>query len=358
MISTEYLRKISVSRSCTVRKVMTVLQEYSMRLVLVTDEKGCLEGVISDGDIRRALLSNISLEDSAQKIMNTQPVVVTEDISRELVAQLFREKKINRIPVVDANGIVKGLIKLETIFSMHKYDNPVVIMAGGLGSRLSPLTDNIPKAMLSIGGKPILETIIESCIHQGFDNFYLSVNYKSDQIMDHFKNGSQWGVSIKYLEEKERLGTAGSLSLITESQQKPIIVMNGDLLTKVNLCSLLDYHTQEKSLGTMCVKEYEFQVPYGVVCESEGQITEIKEKPFHSFLVNAGIYVLSPEVLSTIPASAYYDMTSLFQDLRKSDKKTMVFPIHEYWLDIGKMQDYEKAQNEFLRIFDKKLVKE
>lgn len=351
MIPSESLSKICVSRDCTIRRVMLALQEYSMRLVLVTDSNGRLEGVISDGDIRRALIKNTSLEDCAHNIMNTNPVVVTEGVSKEVVAQLFREKKINRIPVVDEKGIVAGLLTLEEMLSLDKYDNPIVIMAGGLGSRLSPLTDNTPKSMLSVGGKPILETIIESCISQGFNNFYLSVNYRSDQIKSYFKDGSHLGVSIKYLEEKERLGTAGSLSLIDENHEKPFVVMNGDLLTKVNLCSLLDYHNQEKSLATMCVKEYEFQVPYGVVCEKDGQITEIKEKPYQSFLVNAGIYALSPEALTQIPGSRFYDMTSLFQDLAKQNKKTMVFPIHEYWLDIGKLQDYEKAQSEFIRIF-------
>ncbi len=358
MISTEFLSKICVPRDSTVRQVMLVLQEYSMRLVLVTDSSGRLEGVISDGDIRRALIKNISLEDSAHKIMNSDPIVVLEGTSKDVVVQLFREKKINRIPVIDKNKIVKGLITLEAVFSLQKYDNPIVIMAGGLGTRLSPLTDTVPKSMLSVGGKPILATIIESCTSQGFNNFYLSVNYRSEQIKDYFGDGSRFGVNIRYIEEKERLGTAGSLSLIGEEYSKPYVVMNGDLLTKVDLSSLLDYHTHEKSLATMCVKEYEFQVPYGVVFEKEGQITEIKEKPQQSFLVNAGIYVLSPEVLQQIPTSRFYDMTSLFQDLSKSHKRTMVFPIHEYWLDIGKMQDYEKAQTEFMHIFDRPALKE
>lgn len=344
---------ICISREDSMRRAMVVLQEHAMRLVLVTDKNGKLEGVVSDGDIRRALLSNISLEDAVSGIMNKNPIVVQEGVSKETVSQLFREEKINRIPVVNKDHIVVGIFTLENIFALEKYDNPVVIMAGGLGTRLSPLTDSVPKPMLSVGGKPILETIIESCKDQGFHNFYLSVNFCSDQIMQHFRDGSHMGVSIKYLEEKTKLGTAGSLSLLKETPTKPVVVMNGDLLTKVNLNSLLEYHNQEESLGTMCVKEYDFQLPYGVIFESGGVITDIKEKPYHSFLVNAGIYVLSPEVFKNIPNSGHYDMTSLFQDLIKANEKTMAFPIHEYWIDIGKIQDYEKAQVEFIKQFDK-----
>ncbi len=240
MISTELVSKICVSRDCSIRKVMVVLQEYSMRLVLVTDAEGRLEGVISDGDIRRALLKNISLEDFAHKIMNTSPIVVTENVSRENITRIFREKKINRIPVIDDQNKIKGLITSESISPMQKHENPVIIMAGGLGTRLSPLTDGTPKPMLSVGGKPILETIIESCVNQGFDNFYLSVNYRSDQIMNHFKDGSHMGIRIQYLEEKERLGTAGSLSLLKEFPSKPVIVINENVVVPIifKVCNL------------------------------------------------------------------------------------------------------------------------
>lgn len=339
--------KVSLLASETIRKALIVLQETSMRLVIVVDQEQRLLGVVSDGDIRRAILNNISLNSPVTEVMNPHPVYVKKGSSKEMIYKLFREKVINRIPVLDEEGRVIEILSLENVFNLEAHKNPIILMAGGLGSRLSPLTDDCPKPLLKIGGKPILETILTNCIEQGFTNFYFSVNYKADQIKDYFEDGSKWGGRITYLEEKKRMGTAGSLKLLNCNDNLPLIVMNGDLLTKVNLCSLLDYHAQSQSLATMCVKQYDFEIPYGVIKEREGQIQTIEEKPIQSFLVNAGIYSLSQEVLSIIPEDEYFDMTQLFSLLIEKQKKTMVFPIHEYWLDIGKMQDYEKAQLDF-----------
>lgn len=344
-------KKICISPEDSIRKALEILQESAMRLVLVINKENQLVGVVSDGDIRRAILSNIPLSNPATEIMNSNPITVTKNTPKEQILKLFRENLITRIPVVDDENRVQELLSVESVFQIVSHKNPIILMAGGLGSRLSPLTDDVPKPMLNVGGQPILETILKNCASLGFDNFYISVNYKAEKIKEHFGDGSKWGVKITYLEETKRLGTAGSIKLFKEECDLPLIVMNGDLLTKINLGSLLEYHQNSESIATMCVKEFDFQIPYGVVRENQGQVVALEEKPVHTFLVNAGIYALSPEVLKYIPENEYFDMTQLFSALVNHQKKTMVFPIHEYWLDIGKIQDYEKAQLEFCSKF-------
>jgi NDP-sugar pyrophosphorylase family protein len=230
-------------------------------------------------------------------------------------------------------------------------DNWVVLMAGGLGSRLRPLTDECPKPMLRVGNKPLLETIIETFIEQGFRRFFISVNYMADTIKEYFGDGSRWGAEIQYLEETSRLGTAGALSLLPEKPQAPLLVMNGDLLTKINFRQLLDFHREHHAQGTMCVREYEFQVPYGVVKMDHHRITGFEEKPIQRYFVNAGIYVLEPQALQHIPHGVFFDMPSLFQTLMADRQEAVVFPIREYWLDIGHMADYDRANGEFARNF-------
>jgi NDP-sugar pyrophosphorylase family protein len=225
-------------------------------------------------------------------------------------------------------------------------------MAGGLGSRLRPLTDDTPKPLLKIGGKPVLEIIIDNFLAQGFRRFFISINYKSEQIRDHFADGSEWGAEIRYLEEDRRLGTAGSLALIEEPPAAPFVVMNGDLLTKVSFQNLMDFHAEQRSVATMCVREYDFQVPFGVVETDHTKIISIEEKPRQRFLVNAGIYVLNPEALGFISDDTSQDMTYVFESLIKADMETAVFPIREYWLDIGRLDDFEQANSDFENLFE------
>ncbi len=264
-----------------------------------------------------------------------------------------QSKAINQVPVIDNEGVLLGLEVLKELITQDARDNFVVIMAGGLGKRLSPLTESTPKPLLLVGNKPILEIILDSFISQGFKNFFISVNYKADMIKEYFRDGSHISVNINYLEEKESLGTAGPLALLNEqlNQQTdlPLIVMNGDLLTKVNFSSLLEFHADQKAVATMCVREYDLQVPYGVVGIDGDQIKAIDEKPIQKFFVNAGIYVLDPIVTRLIPQGLRYDMPTLFNALRSLDKKTTAFPILEYWLDIGKKDDFEKANDDFTK---------
>jgi len=225
-------------------------------------------------------------------------------------------------------------------------------LAGGLGSRLQPLTEDKPKPLLSVGDKPILETILESFVEQNFRRFYISVNYKADAIKEHFADGGKWNAEIRYLEEEPRLGTAGALDLIPERPELPLLVMNGDLLTRVNFQDLLDYHRDQKAEATMCVREYDFQVPFGVVEIDDHNIRSIDEKPVHRFFVNAGIYVLEPGLIDLIPKGEYFDMTDLFARALEKGYETQAFPIHEYWLDVGRIDDLDRANHDYQNGFD------
>jgi len=244
-------------------------------------------------------------------------------------------------------GKLVGIEILGELLKVPSRDNWVVLMAGGLGARLRPLTDEVPKPMIPIGQKPILETILENFIEYGFKNFFISVHYKDHVIRNYFKDGSRWDVNIQYLSEDERLGTAGALSLLPGKPSEPVFVMNGDLLTKINFSQLLNFHQEHKLVATMCVREYDFQVPYGVLTLEGHYIKGIEEKPTQNFFVNAGIYVLEPQALQAIPQGRFYDMPQLFKDLMSEGSATAAFPIREYWIDIGRMRDLIRANGDF-----------
>jgi dTDP-glucose pyrophosphorylase len=330
---------------------INIIDRSAMQIGLVVDDQRKLLGVVTDGDIRRAILNKVSLDEPVKTIMAKEPISAHVNDVRELLLRTMKQKNLRHLPILDDDGCVVGL---ETFFGLVKqesFDNPVVIMAGGKGTRLRPLTEDCPKPLLCVGDKPILETILENFLSFGFRRFYFSVNYKAEMIQDHFGNGEKWGADISYIEEKQPLGTAGALSLLPERPTMPFFVMNGDLLTKVNFRHLLDFHTDHGANATMCVRQYQFQVPYGVVQTDGQKLLEVEEKPVHSFFVNAGIYVLNPAVLDVIPANTYYDMPELFEHLLKQGRKPTVFPIREYWLDIGQIGDYEQANKDMKQEF-------
>ena len=260
---------------------------------------------------------------------------------------LMRRKGIHHLPLVDEIGLVVGLATSDELTGAAERPNWVVLMAGGLGTRLQPLTDECPKPLLAVGGKPILETILESFAEQGFKRIFLSVNYKAEMIRNHFGAGGRWGVQVEYLHEGPRLGTAGALSLLPERPTVPIVVMNGDLLTRPNFDNFLQFHIAQGATATMAVREYDFQVPYGVVQLDGTRIEAIEEKPVQKFFVNAGIYALSPEALDHLPAETFFDMPTLFEHLIVTGKTTAAYPLREYWLDIGRLDEFERAQREW-----------
>jgi len=344
---------IKLTRKSTIEEALKIIDFGAIRIALVVDEDNRLIGTISDGDIRRAILQNNTLESTIENIYYKTPTVANINDTKEDIVNLCTTKNIYQIPVIDEESRVVTVEVLDKLLKVKEYDNKVVLMVGGLGTRLRPLTDNTPKPMLPVGGKPILQTIVEKFASYGFVNIIMCIGYKSETIQNFFGNGSKFGVKIEYVIEEKRMGTAGALSLLTEKQKpkKPFFVMNGDLLTNINFEHLFDFHLKNKSKATMCVREYDFQVPYGVVNIDKGEIVAIDEKPVHKFFVSAGIYMLDETVLDSIPKDEFYDMPTLFELLIENKGKVMSFPLREYWLDIGRLEEYKKANDEYHEVF-------
>ena len=323
------------------------------KIALVIDSDQKLLGTVTDGDVRRGILSGIDAQSPVSMIMNGKPIKAKPSDSRQFILSILRQNKLRQIPIVDDAGCLLGLDTLDEFeFSPHR-ENTVLLMAGGFGSRLQPLTNECPKPMLKVGGRPILETIMLNFIESGFKKFIISLNYKGDMIREYFADGRGFGVSIQYIEEDKSLGTAGSLRLLPEIQKPhPLIVMNGDVLTKVNFDHLLDFHASNNSKATMGVSEYNFQVPYGVLKLDHNRIVEIEEKPNHIFFVNAGIYVLDQDILNCLPDQERFEMPNLFEQLIKVGHHTVAFPIREYWLDIGQPDNLKQAHSDFKDVFE------
>ena len=341
---------IILNLNSTIKEALATLQNGSYKIVLVTDKNNKLLGTITDGDIRRGLLKKYTLNDKIKNIINKNPSTCTINDPKEKIVQLAISKKLHIIPIVDENNLLIDIEDVDLLVNPPTQTNKVILMVGGLGSRLYPLTQNTPKPLLKVGAKPILETIIENFAKYGFVDIVLSVNYKASMIEEYFKDGSKFGVNISYIYEKDRLGTAGSLSLLADIPDNPFFVMNGDLLTNINFKHLLTHHIKSKAMATMTIREIKTQIPYGVIETKNNIITSIKEKPTTIYNVNAGIYVLEPDVLKYIPKNRFFDMTTLFETLIKNNYPTTIFNNNGYWIDIGQHSDYEKANIDFGQI--------
>ncbi|MBF0609652.1 MAG: NTP transferase domain-containing protein [Magnetococcales bacterium] len=336
-------RTIVIPPDASILQAMEIMDRGSMRFGLVANSDLKLLGVVTDGDIRRGLLHRLGLEQSVVQVMNPTPQIAKLNDSREHILSLMRGFDLFHIPVVDDDNRIIRLETLQDLLRPDRKKNWVVLMAGGLGSRLGELTRDCPKPLLRIGGQPILEIILESFISFGFERFYISVNYKKQMIRDYFGNGSRWGVTIRYLEEEERLGTAGALSLIKEIPEEPLFVMNGDLLTRVDMTRILTFHQESQAKATLCVRKVEETLPFGVVESEHNRLLAIREKPTRSYFVNAGIYILEPEVLRLLPAHQPLDMPDLLQRVLDHQMPAATYPFLEYWLDIGRMGDFHQA---------------
>lgn len=344
---------IVVGPATPLRGAMEAMTRRRIGIVLVADRSRRLLGVAADIDIRRALLRGASLEAPVSEAMNASPVTVRDGLGPEALAEAFRLHPKSHIPVVDAKRRLVGLAAAEEFSSRPRHlPNRVVLMAGGLGMRLRPLTQGTPKSMLPLGEKPILEVLMEQFKASGFVDFHFAVNHLAERIMDHFGDGSRWGVRIKYLREKRPLGTVGALGLLKETLREPLLVANGDILTKVDFGALLAFHKGERAQATICVKSHEVHIPYGIVELEGSRLRKFIEKPVQRTYINAGIYVLEPKVLARIPKGRPCDMPDLLALVRKSSRNAVsCFPIQEYWLDIGEHQAYRKAAGDYTELF-------
>lgn len=346
--------KVTVEPNTTIGSALQILNEEPAKIVLVVDPQFQLIGVVSDGDIRRGLLAGKTLEQPIQSIMNKRPVTHEINDPIDLIAQKMQNLNLVAIPITDGNKLV-GLKTIHDVLSERrpeKRENLVMIMAGGFGTRLKELTKDTPKPMLKIDGKPMLEVLIDRLVDQGFYRFCISTHFMSEKIMDYFGSGSSKNILIDYVHENEPLGTAGALGLLKRNLTRdlPFFVTNGDVLTSLNYSRLLEFHSTEQAAATMCIKSFEYQIPYGVVEFAGNQFSGIVEKPTATYSVNAGIYMLNPEVIDMIPGNTNITMPEIFEQLLDQGKPTSVFPIHEYWLDIGRPEEFRKAQVEIKEI--------
>ncbi|GAB3414977.1 nucleotidyltransferase family protein [Massilia agilis] len=343
--------KALVGPDATLHDALRVIEQVGCQMALVVDRDRFLLGTLSDGDVRRGLLKGLKLEDKVVAAMHVNPTTVRDSEDRLEALSRMRQLGVHQIPLVDADGRVAGLTTVADYLTAPKRENWVVIMAGGLGSRLAELTRDTPKPMLKVGSRPLLETIVRHYADQGFHKFYFAVNFKAEQIIAHFGDGSEFGVEIDYLHEKQRLGTAGALSLLPERPSAPILVTNADLLTKENYGHMLDRHVERGADATMAVRNFEMRVPFGVVRSNDGLVDAIEEKPVQHFLVSAGTYVLSPRVLEMVPSDQFFDMPTLFDLLIRERFAIHSHPVNGYWLDIGHLPDYERANVDFFEVF-------
>ena len=338
--------KIKITKDITIKQAMKIISKGALQIAIAVDKKDRLIGTLTDGDIRYGFLRGLNINSSVQSIIFKKPIIANKNDSKEKLLKIALSKKIYQIPVVDKNKKLIGIHILDQLIKINNKSNKVVIMAGGKGMRLRPLTKNIPKPMLKVGNKPILQTIVEKFKESGYENFIICVNYKSKIIKDYFGDGKRFGVKINYIQEKKRMGTAGALSFLRKKPKDPFFVINGDLLTNLDFEKMLDYHTKHNSRATMGIREYNIDSPYGEVKLINEKISSIEEKPKHKFFVNAGVYILDPKCINLIPKK-FYDMPSLFKKIIAKNYKTISFPLGEYWLDIGRVNDYKKANLDY-----------
>ena len=337
-------RRALLPDTATIQEAIRNLDQVAIKIVLVVDASGKLAGTISDGDIRRSLLRGLQMDSPITTVIHRNPFVVPPEMTRETIMQLMVANKIQQIPVVDELRQVVGLHLWDQITTPQARPNIMVIMAGGKGTRLRPHTEHCPKPMLPVGDKPMLEHIIERAMANGFSHFMLAIHYLGHMVEDYFGDGSKMNARIEYIREQAPLGTAGALGLLARRPEAPFLVTNGDVLTDINYGELLDFHIRHQAAATMAVRIHEWQHPFGVVQTQGVDIVGFEEKPVSRTHINAGIYVLAPESLNALAPNECCDMPTLFERLQADGRRTVVYPMHEPWLDVGRPSDYETAQ--------------
>jgi dTDP-glucose pyrophosphorylase len=343
-MNAEGWRASLLDQKATIQDAIVCLDCSGLQIVLVVGAGERLLGTVTDGDIRRGLLRGLDLSSPISGIVQSKPFVVPPALDAEAVLDLMRANKIHQLPVVDADRKVVGLHVWDELQAPAARANLMVIMAGGKGTRLLPHTENCPKPLLPVGGRPMLEHIIERAREEGFERFMLAIHYLGHMIEDHFGDGSRLGVKIDYLREEQPLGTGGALSLLPSRPDDAFVVTNGDVLTDIRYGEVLDFHRRHDAAATMAVRSHEWQHPFGVVHTQGVEITGFEEKPVLRSHVNAGIYVLEPRALDMLEAGGHCDIPQLFERLQAAAQRTIVYPMHEPWLDVGRLDDLAHAR--------------
>jgi dTDP-glucose pyrophosphorylase/predicted transcriptional regulator len=348
---TDYL----VGAECSMRTIMEAMDRTGKGIILIVDDKHQLLGAITDGDLRRGVLAGAHLGMRADEILKAKPADFAEVVSASVsltageLLRAFEDAGVRQLPLVDEANRVVDLVTIDMLVPEHLAPLEAVIMAGGKGTRLRPLTDTLPKPMLPIGDRPILEHIVDSLKKANISNVNITTHYKGNEIRDHFGDGTDFGINIAYVVEDEPLGTAGGLNLMNEKPTEPVLVLNGDILTQVDFRAMFDYHRDHGADLTVAVSKYDVEVPYGVIDCVGANVRALKEKPVYNFFVNAGIYLLDPVVWEHLP-KGHINMTDVVDLLIKAGRTVVSFPILEYWLDIGQHDQYEQAQGDIGRI--------
>ena len=339
-------RAAKVSPEDSLLKTMAVINQTTYGMALVVDEQDHLLGAVVDGDIRRAVLGNMSLDTPLEKVMKRNPVTAPQGHAAEVYLDLMLSNNIQQLPLLGEEGKVLGIVLLKDLHAELAGGLKAVIMAGGLGTRLQPLTNSQPKPMLSVGEKPIMEHVLDRLRKSGIREVVVSTHYKSELIQDRFSDGASCGLEINYTREEHRLGTIGSLRLLRNQLREPFLVVNGDVLTTLDFSAIHHFHHAQKADMTIAVKKQSFHVPYGVVKVEREWVLGLEEKPSFSMFINAGIYLINPDVIELIPDGVAFDAPELIDKLISLRMRVSAFPVLEYWIDIGKPADYEKANTD------------
>lgn len=340
------INRLFVYKNYTIKDVIESIDAGAKGIALLVNDDETLLGTITDGDIRRSILKGVSLENSVENIVHYNPISVKQSMTREEIKDIFIKRAVKDIPIVDDDNRVVDLISINDILLPEGKENPVIIMAGGLGTRLKDLTKEVPKPMLKVGHDPILQHIIANFKQYGYNKILISVNYKSEIIENYFQNGLAYGVKIEYIRENKRLGTAGGIKLAEDYIDKPFFVINGDIFTNLNVENMMKFHVKNKFDITVGTRKHSFQIPYGVIETENNYIKHLKEKPQIEYLINAGVYCLNPNLISSIPDNKYFEITDLIDICIKNGGKVGSYEIKDYWMDIGRMEDYNKVNND------------
>ncbi len=351
----DILPKITIGPALPIRDAIEILNRGGNQIVLIADPATQkLEGIVTDYDMRQAILRHLDLSRPISEIMHVDPIVGPAGLGEAGIRAILRARRVDQLPLVDEAGRVVDIIFDETFVNLGALTAATiaVVMAGGLGVRLQPLTATTPKPLLQVGDQPILFSLIDQILFEGFGRVYVTVNYKSDMIVDAIGGKPEYRERVRFIAEKKPLGTAGSLSLLPERPEHPFIVLNADLLTNLSLKAMLRLHGRDRNAVTVAIKRETTVIPYGVAELEGSRITAIREKPNHSYFINTGVYVVEPDVLDVIPPDTVMDMPDVVARTIAKGGRVGSFPVHEYWLDIGNHEHYARAQEDYLQVFN------